>query len=100
MGRAALQARWLDLTRRVLPGLATERGWPIRNDHCFQRVLLDAVCGGVWYDTIVARPAYRSMDAAMLGRAVDLADAMVAGTADLVELNARSLGWRSVRRLA
>lgn len=55
--RAALEARWLDLTRRVLPGLAVERGWPIRVDHCFQRALLDAVFEDVWYAHVSARPA-------------------------------------------
>ena len=42
--RGALEARWLDLTRRTLPGLSAERRWPVRFDHCFQRILLDAKC--------------------------------------------------------
>lgn len=98
MDRAALEARWLDLTRRVLPGLAAERGWPIGNDHCFQRVLLDAVFGGVWYDRVAGRPAYRAMSAAMLTDAVKHADAIVDGRADLAELNTQSLVWRAARR--
>ena len=37
MTRIALEARWLDLTRRVLPPLAATRDWPVSEDHCFMR---------------------------------------------------------------
>ena len=55
MDRAALESEWLHLTRVVLPGLTGARGWPIRADHCFQRVLLDVAVGGVWYDAVAER---------------------------------------------
>ena len=89
-----MQARWLDLTQRELPGLAGTRGWPVRADHCFQRILLDNAFGGVWYDHVSARPAYIHADPAALARAVALGEAAIAGTVDLAELNRRSLDWR------
>jgi hypothetical protein len=92
--RADLEARWLTLTREIMPSIAPDRRWPIRNDHCFQRVLLDNACGGTWYAYISKRPAYRRADAATLERAVALGEAVLAGNADLSELNARSLAWR------
>jgi hypothetical protein len=92
--RAALEAAWLELTRRALPALAAERGWPVRADHCFQRILLDNAVGGVWYDAIAQRPAYRHASDAVLADAVALGRAAVAGSADLPALNARSLAWR------
>lgn len=92
--RGGLEAAWLDLTRRELPGLAVARGWPVSADHCFQRILLDHATGGVWYDAIAARPAYRHADQAVLAAAVALGQAVVAGTADLSDLNRRSLAWR------
>lgn len=95
--RPALEARWLDLTRRVLPSLAAERGWPVRADHCFQRMLLDNAFGGVWYDFVRRRPAYAHAGEAALARAVALGEAAVAGTADLADLNRRSLAWRGKR---
>lgn len=98
MNRAALEARWLDLTRRALPAEAALRGWPIRADHCFQRVLLDAACGGVWYDRIAGRPAYAHAPAPLLAEAVRLAEAVLAGETALRPLNARSLAWRRARR--
>lgn len=93
-GRAALESAWLELTRRTLPGLAAPRGWPVRADHCFQRILLDNGVGGVWYDAIPGRPAYRHAPGDLLARAVALAEATIAGEADLPELNRRSLAWR------
>jgi hypothetical protein len=95
--REQLEADWLRLTRETLPALAAERGWPVRHDHCFQRILLDNAVGGVWYDHIPARPAYRHADANTLSRALALGLACVAGTQNLAELNARSLGWRRSR---
>ncbi len=95
--RHALEQRWLRLTREVMPELAAGRGWPVREDHCFQRILLDAVCGGVWYDHVRGRPAYRHLDAERLGAAVALGEAVVSGDADLGALNARSLAWRRER---
>ena len=94
MNRADLEARWLELTREIMPELAAERCWPIRNDHCFQRVLLDNACGGTWYAYISKRPAYRRADAATLERAIALGEAVVTGDADLDELNRRSRQWR------
>lgn len=90
----AVRARWLELTRRELPALAGARGWPVRADHCFQRILLDNAFGGVWYDHVHARPAYIHADPAALARAVALGEAAIAGDVDLAELNRRSLDWR------
>jgi hypothetical protein len=98
--RQVLERDWLDLTRHRLPALAEERGWPVRNDHCFQRILLDAVCGGAWYGAVSGRPAYRHIAAERLEEAVALARAVDAGTADLHDLNSRSLAWRAELRQA
>lgn len=92
--RAALEARWLELTREHLPRIAAERAWPVRHDHCFQRILLDAVCGGCWYDHVGARPAYRHLAERRLAEAIRLAEQLERGEADLHALNSRSLHWR------
>jgi hypothetical protein len=92
--RARLEDEWLTLTRETLPGLAGLRMWPVSADHCFQRILLDAAVGGVWYHAVAERPAYRFIGAALLERAVALGRAVIAGEADLVGLNAQSLAWR------
>ncbi|NNM78244.1 GCN5-related N-acetyltransferase [Sphingomonas sp. ID1715] len=94
MDRAALESRWLELTRTILPGLARARRWPVDQDHCFQRILLDNACDDIWYHAVRGRPAYRKADAALLARAVALGEACAFGTVDLAELNRRSLDWR------
>ena len=98
MDREQLERRWLELTRVVMPELAAERGWPVRFDHCFQRILLDNACGGRWLDLVEGRPAYRAIDAGRLEAAVALAEAVVAARADLHALNAKSLEWRGKMR--
>ncbi len=92
---ADLAARYMVLTKEVMPERAktTHSHWPVRNDHCFQRIVLDAVCGGVWYDHI-ARPAYKNLTLKQAEDAVALCEAIIAGDADLAMLNAQSLVWR------
>lgn len=92
--RVELEQRWLRLTREELPAVAAERGWPIRSDHCFQRVLLDNACDGCWYDHIAGRPAYRHAPEAVLQAAMLLGAAVLEGAADLHDLNGRSLEYR------
>lgn len=96
--RAAVEAEWLDLTRHALPRMAATRDWPIRADHCFQRVLLDVAVGGVWYDAVTGRPAYRLIAIDILKRAVELGQNVLAGREDIAALNRRSLACRSVRK--
>lgn len=98
--RLQLEQHWLHLTRETLPSAAIERGWPVRADHCFQRILLDAACGGRWYDHVEGRPAYAYAYAArpVLARAVALGEACLDGTADLHALNRASLAWRRAGR--
>ena len=96
--RRTLERDWLLLTRERMPRAARAMGWPVHEDHCFQRVLLDNACGGVWYDHVLGRPAYACAARSQLEAALALGEAALAGEADLAELNARSLAWRRARR--
>ncbi|GAC1525971.1 MAG: hypothetical protein NVS2B8_11280 [Vulcanimicrobiaceae bacterium] len=94
--RAAREARYLELIRDVLPRVARERGWHVRFDHCFGRIVLDNVLGRCWYDVLDRRrPAYRQLDDDQLERAIALAESV---PTDLRELDARSLAWRRERK--
>ena len=95
--RAQLEAEWLTLTRQTLPALADERRWPVSADHCFMRILLDAVHGGRWDREVQGRPAYKHIGMEKLVAAVALAERVVAKEADLWVLNAKSLAWRGNR---
>ena len=94
MTRAVLETDWLALTRETLPALAAKRHWPVAADHCFQRILLDNVVGGCWYDHVAGRPAYRHLADDRLAAAIALGRAVAAGEADLTALNDQSLAWR------
>ncbi len=91
--RAALLARWDALMREVLPGMAGAHGWPIRLDHCFMRVCLDAAVGARW-DAVVRRPAVRHLTEAQLAAAIAVAERVAADPAALPALNAASLRLR------
>lgn len=87
-------ALYLQLTKRVLPELARKSsGWPVVNDHCFQRIVLDTICGGVWYDHL-PRPAYKHLSPEQARAAVALCEDIRDGAADLAALNRQSLVWR------
>ena len=98
--REALEKEWLDLTGHRLPHAARQQGWPIRFDHCFQRVLLDNACGGVWYAAIKGRPAYKAAPAELLRRAIALGLGAAEGRADLHALYDKSLAWSGLRNVA
>ena len=93
MARSEITDRWFALTREELPALAASRRWPVHQDHCFQRILLDNAMGGFWRDHIAA-PAWRFAKDDQLALAIALGEAVAAGRADLAELNRRSLAWR------
>ena len=95
--RDALVARWIALTRVILPGMAVAQGWPIHLDHCFMRVCLDAALGTPWTRT-VPRPAIRNMDDRQLAAAVEVAERIAAEPATLASLNQRSITGRGKRR--
>ena len=97
MTREETEDRWFELTRDVMPSLAGERGWPVRFDHCFQRILLDNAVGKPWREAISA-PAYRNAPDEVLRRAVKIGEAAVAGEEDLAALNRRSLFMRGKLR--
>ena len=92
--RAALEQAWLALTRDALPAMAASRRWPVRFDHCFQRILLDDAFQGRWYDHVEGRPAYRHVPDDRLAHAVLRGRQVLAGELDLHEMNRASLRWR------
>ena len=91
--RAVLLARWLELTRQVLPSMADAWHWPVRLDHCFMRICLDAAMGQRW-DRVVRRPAIHHLTNAQLAAAVSVAESIVHHPASLPGLNGDSLRAR------
>ena len=87
-------ARFKHLTEAVLPALARQHRWPIRMDHCFKRICLDAAYQDVWYNHC-KRPAERHIAPEPLARAVTCAQRIAAdGLSALDDLNQASLAYR------
>ena len=89
---------YIHLTKEVLPLMARsdKHNWPVSEDHCFQRIVLDNICGGVWYDHL-SRPAYKHLTNDQVQLAVKLCQDIAEGQADLNHLNQQSLAWRGKR---
>lgn len=90
---------YMHLTKEALPWLARsdQTNWPVSEDHCFQRIILDQVCGGVWYEHL-GRPAYKHLTNDQAQRAVELCQGIIEGREDLRQMNQQSLIWRGKRQ--
>lgn len=103
-----LRARWNTLYRETLPTLARSKApvqphWPVHLDHCFARIIYDAVIGfsrnpdsgisGPWTDRLEA-PAVKNMHPENLKECIELGEDIAAGRVDLVELDRLSLAVR------
>jgi hypothetical protein len=94
---------YLALTRDILPLMAKQansRGatkytqtWPVTEDHCFQRIVLDNICGDAWYEHIKS-PAYQNLSSSQAHAAVLLCKRIIKAKEDLTQLHKRSLKWR------
>lgn len=91
-----LQTRYLELTNQVLPELARQRQFPVKYNHCFQRIVLDNLFGCCWYEVLRGKdPAYKQLTEAQLERAIAIAESMTSQTDEhTYQLNQNSLGWR------
>ena len=94
MSETELRRLWRDLVERRLPQAAARRpDWPVRFDHCFARILLDNACGRPWREAIAA-PAWANAPPCVLEPAFRAGEQVLAGNADLAELDRRSLAMR------
>lgn len=92
-----LRQEYTWLTSIVLPQLATQRNFPVSQDHCFQRIILDNLFGHCWYEALDQShgPAYLQLSEAQLREAIALAHSIVQLSDDyLHQLNQSSLNWR------
>ena len=87
--------RYIKLTKEVMPKMARDNvfEWPVQTDHCFQRIVLDNICNGSWYE-LLERPAYKHLSLDQALKAVKLCEDIISGNADLHALNRQSLIWR------
>lgn len=92
-----LRNQYLELTNRVLPSLASSRKFPVRYNHCFQRIILDNLFDRCWYEVLERKriPAYQQLSEEQLESAIALANNIIAQPDSYLEqLNQNSLRWR------
>ena len=65
----------------------------MHEDHCFQRIVLDTTCGGVWYEHL-KHPTYKHLTNEQAKLAVGLCEDIVNGKENLNQLNQQTLSWR------
>lgn len=97
-----LRSRYLELTNSTLPQLAKQRGFPVSDNHCFQRIILDNLLGQCWYEVLDRGkvPAYKQLSEEQLQQAIDLAEAIITQPSSYLEqLNQNSLNWRRKRSI-
>lgn len=88
-----LQERYLKLTGEVMPKLASKHGWPIRFDHCFQRVVLDNVFQDEWYGHVDS-PAYKNLSEKEMRKAVEISELLLENPSLMAKYNRNSLKFR------
>lgn len=95
----ALRETYDRLVHDRLPAAARAAGdWPIREDHCFARVVLDAVFEDAWDAHVDGRPAYEHLSATQLRDAIAIARRLLeAGRPLVAARNRDSLRWRDER---
>ena len=97
----ALRAQWIHLYSERLPELACSKdpiqpSWPVHVDHCFGRIVLDAVVGEgkvPWMQNLKG-PAVKNMNEEQLRSCVELGEKIAEGKVDLVQLDEQSLRAR------
>ena len=85
----------MKFTKEVMPSMAIDKqlNCPVKYDHCFQRIVLDNICNGCWYNHLKL-PAYKHLIKNQALKAVKLCEEIISGNADLHALNRQSLIWR------
>ncbi|MCJ1380338.1 hypothetical protein MMC17_003441 [Xylographa soralifera] len=96
-----LRTTWTTLYSHTLPTLALSHApsqptWPVHLDHCFARIIYDAVIGeGVApWPTRLKSPAVAHMSAAQLQACIAMGDDIAAGRVGLADADEQSLAAR------
>lgn len=93
-----LQGRYIELTNEVLPKLAHEQHWPVRYNHCFQRIILDTIFKDCWYnhlDRSSGVPTCKQLTDSQLQQAIQVSKRMISSLETVEELNRSSLSYRN-----
>ncbi|NRB63904.1 MAG: hypothetical protein HRU40_12915 [Saprospiraceae bacterium] len=91
------RSEYLQRTNVDLPIQSKKHNWPIHENHCFQRILLDHLFLAPWY-TILKKnqnPAYQQLNIMQLSKLLMLTQKMQCmNKKDITALNQVSIKWR------
>lgn len=93
-----LRQRYLELINQELPGLAKQRQFPVRFNHCFARIILDNLFARCWYEILDRKKgaAYKQLSCPQLQQAIAIAEAIIERPDSYIkDLNQNSLRWRN-----
>ena len=96
-----LQLGYLRIVNDILPAIAKNRNFPVHLNHCFGRILLDALFCDCWYDHIDRKkgPAYKQLTEVQLKLVIEIAEKIVASDDYYIQfLNNQSLKIRKLRK--
>ena len=109
MTHQCLTSRWTTLYKHTLLDLArssalSQPTWPVHLDHCFARIILDAIIGNSTclrpdetptpWTAKLKSPAVRNMSTQQLELCIELGESIAQGKVNLVELDRLSLAAR------
>lgn len=88
----ALIHRYKQLLNEILPASFTK---PVRYNHCFNRIVLDWLFQGVWYDHLDnSKTAISQLDTIQLQQMIERMEQWLLNPDLLFEDNKKSLTWR------
>lgn len=85
-----LRKEYLFLINERLP---SEIDYPVKNNHCFARIILDYISGCKW-DTKLTKPGYKQLTEAQLFLAVTRMKRWITNRNTLIADNIQSLKYR------
>jgi hypothetical protein len=91
--RVRLLKAWEETIQRLVEKSQGVGGYPVKEDHCFKRILLDHICGGVWYEKI-SKPAKAHMSLEQLEGGIEAGRQMLENPERSWKWNRESLEWR------
>ena len=101
-----LESTWTTLYTQTLPSLARAKApsqpyWPVHLDHCFARIILDAVIGAPTpaspatpWTARLKSPAVKNMTIQQLEKCIEIGEGVKSGRENLVKLDQQSLNAR------
>ena len=92
-GSPALIERYKKLLNEVLPSSFT---YPVRHNHCFNRIVLDWLFDDVWYNHLDrSKTAISQLNNIQLQKTIDRMEQWLQQPEVLLEDNAKSLAYRN-----